>query len=75
MPQRRPVGGSPYGHAGFSVSTPNFEDYNDSGRRDPRLGRNTIDDNWETYSPHEPHGPFRNGDQEDENDPPPPYRP
>jgi hypothetical protein len=81
----------PYNNSGFSVSTPNFEDnstvYTPSQRgaaRNGGAGRYTVDDNWETYSPHSPHVQFavsgrQPGDsvaaEDGVDDAPPPYRP
>jgi len=73
--------GYPYGNAGFSVSTPSFQQQPASPilpGHNHLMGRNTIDDNWEVYGSHSPHVHIAvSGPQpsEEVNDPPPPYRP
>lgn len=67
--------GSPYGNVGFSRSTPNFTHSPTELRYDNNssFGRNTVDD-VDAYEP-EPPRAQNIRPEEDENDPPPPYRP
>jgi hypothetical protein len=66
----------PYGNARFSVSVPALVGHAPSSPlgSSPRVG--TVDDNWETYSPHTPLRGGGGAQQDDDiNDPPPPYQP
>lgn len=78
VPSSPNVASGPYSNAGFSVSVPLFDRPPSSPMGSPPRVGGTVDDNWETYSPHSPQAHMRgggnNGDA-DENDPPPPYVP
>lgn len=71
---------SPYGNPGFSRSTPNFTHPAPTELRydnNSSFGRNTVDD-VDAYETNAPPSSLRVQDvrpEEDENDPPPPYRP
>lgn len=69
---------SPYSNAGFSVSTPAIAPSHNSPTQygSPHMGRNTVDDNWETYGHSRlPHYTPSESTALGEHDPPPPYRP
>ncbi|PSN71930.1 hypothetical protein BS50DRAFT_239421 [Corynespora cassiicola Philippines] len=77
LPPRRqqsnlqPPSNSPYSVSGFSVSVPAFGSSANAPLTyvpSPTVGRQTVDDNWETYGSPPAH-------QDSENDPPPPYQP
>ncbi|KAF2249760.1 hypothetical protein BU26DRAFT_518317 [Trematosphaeria pertusa] len=86
IPQQQPAN-HPYSNAGFSVSTPGlgttpatYPTY-PTGYTGQQGGRQTVDDNWETYAPQTGlgHGQGHYSPSEStalgEDDPPPPYRP
>ncbi|KAJ4350100.1 uncharacterized protein N0V89_008721 [Didymosphaeria variabile] len=72
----------PYGHPGFAVSSPALVNYPTTTTHSPIQygGRQTVDDNWETFNQAPGHGHYAStvstalGEARDD-DPPPPYRP
>ena len=78
-----PIQQSPYGNAGFAVSSPAFSGSNMSPIAHHGNGQ-SVDDNWETYG-HDAYGhgvhrysayaPTEVSTQLGERDPPPPYAP
>ncbi|KAF2438029.1 hypothetical protein P171DRAFT_166285 [Karstenula rhodostoma CBS 690.94] len=78
-PQLSPIPQSPYGNPGFAVSSPAFINNPTTQTYSPTQhgGRQTMDDNWETYNNHAHYAPSLStalGETRDD-DPPPPYRP